>query len=191
MSDLKGNEIIGAGLAGGLIGITTASILTSKEYFSEGRGALTGSANKWGAWFGLIFASMTDLDGNDVLRSVLLGSDLLVVSTAIAAKNVEMSRGRVRLISLSGFVGIVAGFGIDLLIEVDNSQTAMGIVGISSVAGLIMGASLTKDYDRDKDFAHIINKSDYSWDISPELTLKPDPFHVGKTMPSAAIRLNF
>lgn len=192
LADADGQQVVGTGLIAGLAGITTASILTQNVYFSEGHGALTGSALKWGTWFGLVFGAVGGLEGDDLLRSTLLGSDILVVGTAIAAKNVEMSRSRERLISLSGVIGIVAGFGLDLLVQVEDAKQAFGIAGAASVAGLAMGANMTKNYDSGKDlsFNNESNK-DNAFNISPNLSIKPDPFNYGKSLTSLGIAINF
>lgn len=123
---------------------------------------------------------------------MLVASDGLVSGTAIGARKARMSEGRVRIISLMGVVGTVAGFGIDLLFEVDESSTAFSIAGIGSVAGLALGANMTKNYDRGKSLALAPEYSKgNSCRVSPQLVLRPDPFQPGKRMLSAGLRLNF
>ena len=192
LADADGKQVVGTGLIAGLTGITAASILTSNIYFSEGHGALTGSALNWGAWFGLVFGAVGGLEDDALLRSTLLGSDILVAGTAIAAKDVDMSRSRVRLISLSGVIGIVAGFGLDLLIKVDDAKQAFGIAGAASIAGLAIGANMTKNYDSGKNLAlNYRSNRNNLLSISPDLSIKPNPFNYGKSLTSFGIAVNF
>jgi hypothetical protein len=144
-----GPEIVGLGLAGGLGGIVAASILTSKYEFTEGHAALTAAAMPWGAWFGLVVAVVTESeeDDDDFHKAMLIGSDALVLTTGLLARQAEMSEKRVRLISLNGVIGSVMGLGLNLLIQPDDGDTVMAIVGAGGVAGLAAGFHLTRNVD--------------------------------------------
>ena len=187
-----GRGVIAAGLVGGLAGIAGASVLSHHVHFSEGHGALMGSALNWGAWFGFVGGTTVGAEGDNLLRAALIGSDVLVVTTGIAARKVQMSRGRVRMISLMGLVGTVAGFGVDVLVRVDNEHAAMAIAGLGGVGGLIAGARMTRDYDAGKDVA--LGSPDDAqgpWSLAPHFALTADPAHPGRMMPSAGLQLTF
>ena len=153
MSDASGNRVVGTGVATGLAGIVSAVILTHATQFSEGHAAITSSSMYWGGWFGLVVAELADHDQVDhgVLRDMLLGSDALVLTSAIAARGADLSEGRMRLINLSGVLGTVAGFGFDLLTEVQSGKVAISVAALGTVAGLSAGAAATRNYDHDRD----------------------------------------
>ncbi len=153
MADARGHDVVGIGLLSGLGSIGAAALLTHEVRFTEGHGALTNAALVWGAWLGLVSGIAFDLEGDDLLRASLVGTDALVFGTAIGARNAQMSKGRVRLISLMGVVGTVFGFGIDLLAEEDDEETAFAIAGIGTVTGLIVGGNITRNHDRGKVFS--------------------------------------
>jgi hypothetical protein len=187
-----GRGVVAAGLVGGLAGITGASILTHNIYVSEGHGALMSSAMNWGAWFGFVGGTVVGADGNNLLRCALIGSDALVVTAGIAARKVQMSRGRVRLISLMGLAGTMAGFGVDILVQVDNEHAAMALAGLGGVGGLIAGARMTRNYDEGKDVAlEMPDDHQERWAVAPHFSLAPDPARAGKLRPMAGLQLIF
>lgn len=147
LGDTDGNDVVGIGLLTGFAGIAAAAALTHQVPFSEGHGVLTGQSWLWGGWFGLCAGIAGGSEGDARLRASLLGSDILVLGTAIAAKNVRMSKNRARLITLVGIAGTAFGFGIDLLGEIDDDQAAFAIAGAGSAAGLALGAHATRHYD--------------------------------------------
>lgn len=186
IADQDGEDVVGIGELGGLAGIAAATLLTSKTDFSTGHAGLTSSGLQWGAWFGLVAGVMADHEGNDLLRDMLIGSDVLILGTGVAAKDVRMSKSRVRLINLAGVIGTVFGFGVDLFLEVDEASTALAIAGLGSVAGLAAGTELTKNYDAgkelsvlDRDGSHLRYSSmqeEKTWSVAPKFALQKDSY---------------
>ncbi|MBU8922210.1 MAG: hypothetical protein KOO63_10375 [Bacteroidales bacterium] len=201
MSDWDGEDVIGMGVLGGVAGIGAATLMTRKIDFLEGHARLTSSGLQWGAWFGLVFGIIADHDGDDLLRDMLIGSDVLILGTAITMKDVRMSKARVRLINLAGVLGTVFGFGIDLLGEVDEESTAFGIAGLGSVAGLAMGRHLTRNLDKGKDLSllkmdnsrlcYSLKKGERTWSVSPKLSFKRHPSHKNKLVPFIGLQIDF
>ncbi len=192
LSGWDGRGVTAAGLVGGLAGITGATLWTKSVYISEGRGSLMGSSMNWGAWYGLTVGVVAGLEDDNLLRAALLGSDVLVVTTGIAARNVHMSRGRVRLISLMGLVGTVAGFGLDILLRVKDGKAVMAIAGLGGAGGLFMGARMTRDYDAGKDVASAWpDHPRTTWSLSPNFTLAADPGSPNRVIPMAGFQLRF
>jgi hypothetical protein len=127
-----------------------------------------------------------------LLRATLSGSDALVVTAGIAARKVQMSRGRVRLISLMGLAGTMAGFGVDVLVRADNEHVMMAIAGLGGVGGLIAGARMTRNYDAGKDVAMGVSDDHQErWAVTPHFALGPDPARGGKLRPMAGLRMTF
>lgn len=153
VSDTDGSTAVGVSELAGLAGIGAASLLTHSIDFSEGHAAVTSSGLQWGGWFGLVFGRIFGAENDGLLASSLIGSDIAILGAAVAAKNVRMSNARARLINLSGIVGTVFGFGIDLLFEVHDDGTILGIAGLGSAAGLALGTQLTRNYDKNRDLA--------------------------------------
>jgi hypothetical protein len=192
LADWDAEDVVGASLLGGLTGIAVAVLLTQDIHITEGHGSMAGSALPWGTWFGLVIAAVADMEDDDVLSAALIGSDALVLGTVLGARNVRMSRARVRLISMMGVVGTVAGFGLDLLAQVDEASTAMAIAGLGSVGGLAAGAHMTRDYDRGKDLAsHSLKSAPTRWSVAPQVGLVKHPFRTGQVMPELSVRLSF
>jgi hypothetical protein len=103
----------------------------------------------WGTWYGTAAMLLTsrDPEGNDVLTAALVGGDLGLLVSALAAPKWELSRSRARLISVAGVAGGVAGLGLDLLLETDDTRVAILIPMLTSAAGLAAGALWTRGHD--------------------------------------------
>jgi len=184
VADMDAKDVIGLGEICGLTGIGAATYLTNKIDFSKGHAALTSSGLEWGTWFGLVLAMMADHEGDDVLRDMLLGSDIAILVTGFATRDVKMSQARVRLINLGGVIGTVFGFGLDLLIEVDESSTAFAIAGLGSVTGLASAVSLTKNYDKGNE----LSQSNLEF---PKFTFYRNPYDKKEIIPTFGFQLNF
>ena len=184
VADKEAESVIGLGEVCGLAGIGAAILLANDIDFSEGHAALTSSGLQWGAWFGLVFGEIADHDGDEVLRDMLLGSNIAILSTGVLTKDVTMSQARVRLINLGGVLGTVAGFGIDLLTQVDEASTALAIAGAGSVAGLVVTTNLTKNYDRGKELYQ--SKLEF-----PKFTLVQNPHNKRKPIPAIGFQFDF
>ena len=184
VADMEGQAVVGLGEISGLGGIAAAAYLANEIDFSEGHAALTSSGLQWGAWFGLVFAAVADHEDEDLLRDMLLGSDIAILGTGIATKNVEMSAARVRLINLGGVIGTVFGFGIDLLTEVDESSTALAVAGAGSVVGLAAAVNLTRNYDQGKE----LSRSNVKF---PQFAFHQNPHNKKEIVPTIGFQVNF
>ena len=181
---LEGSDAFGVGELSGLAGIGLATLLSKKYDFSASHAGIMSSAMNWGAWYGLVFATI--LKSGEQLRAMLIGSDLFVLGAGLSAKNIEMSKKRLRLINLSGALGIAAGFGIDMLFEVHDGPTAFAIAGLSSVAGLLIGRAMTKNYD-----ARLSFLDGASWTVSPELAVLRPLSRQGAIVPAIGFRIHY
>ena len=184
VADMDGNQVVGMGELCGLTGIGAAAYLTTQMDFSEGHAALTSSGLEWGGWFGLVFAMMANHEEDELLTDMLLGSNIAILGTGLATKDVKMSEGRVRLISLGGVIGAVTGFGVDLIARVDESSTGFAIAGAGSLAGLIAATNLTRNYDRGKELVQ--SKVEF-----PKFVLLQNPQNEREIVPGIGLQLNF
>jgi hypothetical protein len=204
VADMEGHEIVGVGALSGLAGIGAAALLTRSKDIDQGYAELTNTGLLWGAWFGLVAAAIAADENGDhddaYLTAMLIGSDALVLGTAIAAKDVNISRTRVRLINLAGVLGAVVGGGVDLLFEVDDGHTALAVAGLGSVVGLGVGAHMTRDFDKKRAMSFSpasdlkMCSSVYEgngWSVSPEFGIKKYCTKKTTLIPTVGFRLTF
>lgn len=144
-----GRDIVSSAVFGGLAGLGTSIILTANRNIRPGYATLVNFGGIWGSWFALCIAEIADLQRSETeFGFIAAGGDIGILTTAIAAKNTPMSRGRARLINIAGIVGTVFGLGTAVLAEVDKAEATFAIMGAGSIAGLLIGGSATKNYDR-------------------------------------------
>ena len=143
-------DVVTGAVIGGLTGLGTSIALTAaNKNIRPGYATLVNFGGIWGTWFALCAAEIADVQGEETeFGFIAVGGDIGVIATAIAARNTQMSRGRARLINIAGVVGTVFGLGVAVLAEVDNEQAAFAVMGAGSLAGLLLGSSATKNYDR-------------------------------------------
>jgi hypothetical protein len=147
-------ERVTAAVVGGLAGILTGALISRKP-ISSGVASTVNFGALWGTWVGLaggwIVDSEDDPDETDdddqKLIWTLVGGNAGLLATAILAPRWQLSRNRSRLISMAGLIGGLAGGGIDLLVQPDDTDVAIAIPLATSLAGLFLGAHLTRNFD--------------------------------------------
>ena len=73
-----------------------------------------------------------------------------------------------------------------------QASTAFAIAGLGSIFGLAAGAHMTRNYDRDKDFASYPLKSGRAlWSVTPQVSLIKHPFRAAQVMPAIILRSSF
>lgn len=137
-------EIFASMIVGGLAGIGAGALIARNPVRSGvSSGAQGGSM--WGSAYGAMVAGMLDREGDAILvTSLIAGNVGLLAGAALAAKH-DLSRSRVRMINLGALVGGVGGVGIDLLVQPDDEETALGIPLVTSLAGLAIAAHTTRN----------------------------------------------
>lgn len=134
-------------IAGGLVGAAAGSLL-SRRTIPAGVAAGAHYGSLWGTWLGVAGSVLGDIDNDDLMTATLLAGNAGLVAGAWLADRHTMSRNRVRLVSLGGLLGGLAGLGLDLLVQPDDDKVAVGIPLVLSGAGLAAGAYMTRDHDR-------------------------------------------
>jgi len=137
-----------AGIVGGLAGLVTGGLLAQKLHPSHGAATMVELGSLWGGWYGLAGAVVADVqEDNAALTWALMGSNVGLVASALAARSWEMGAGRARIISAAGLAGGVAGLGLDLLMNVDDETVAVLIPTVTSALGLVAGGFMTQRFD--------------------------------------------
>jgi hypothetical protein len=151
-------ERVTAAVVGGLAGIL-AGALISRKPISPGLASTVNFGALWGTWVGLAGGLIVDIeddpdetnDDDQKLIWTLIGGNAGLLTTAILAPRWQLSRNRARLISLAGLIGGLAGGGIDLLVQPDDTDVAVAIPLATSLAGLVFGAYATRTFDDGSD----------------------------------------
>ncbi|MGH7463380.1 MAG: hypothetical protein ACREMA_20415 [Longimicrobiales bacterium] len=86
-------------------------------------------------------------DGELVLT--LVGGNVGLAATALIAPGLNLSRGRARLISITGVAGVLTGTGVLLITQPDDADEDMvaGTLIAASAIGLALGTYWTRNYD--------------------------------------------
>ncbi len=134
-------------LVGSLAGLGTGIALARSVKISPGTAAMVEFSGYWATWYGLASGVLLDWHDDRLLTLTLLTGDAGVLAASLIAPGLDLSVGRARLISVSGLAGALAGLGLDLLFNVDDTKTAIAIPMAASAAGLALGAAWTSNYD--------------------------------------------
>jgi len=136
-----------AAAVGGLAGYATGILATRAFDVNTGTSEMLWHSSIWGTGYGWALGFLADQEGDDLLASALLGGNVGLVASIPASKAWNRTSGQVRLVSVAGLAGAVAGLGVDLLVNVDDEKTAVAIPTIGATLGLIGGAIITANDD--------------------------------------------
>lgn len=134
-------------VVGGLAGLGTGWALAASRPVANGTASLVSHSSFWASWFGLALGRVADLENDNLFAAILLAGDAGLLASLPASRAWQPSPSRVRLMTAAGLAGGLAGFGIDLLADVDDDRTALGVAAGTSALGLLLGAALTHDRD--------------------------------------------
>lgn len=133
-------------LVGGAAGTAAAIYLEP----SAADMALVRSGASWGT--GMAALSFTIFYGGEMrgdFTRLLVGTDLGLLTGVILADRIDVSRGRMNLINLSGYAGGVVAFGVLGTLGLDGVESPVvgGSILVLSGVGLGVGAHLTRKMD--------------------------------------------
>lgn len=151
LADVNNKAVVGASMAGGIMGFVLSSSIVKGRHISPGDATLINFGGIWGTWFSICGAMVADVqDGDNILASAIIGGDMGLLATAAWVPKLNMSRSRARLINAGGIIGTLYGLGTDILFEIDSGEPAFwGIMGLGGILGLAAGAYLTRKHDGD------------------------------------------
>ncbi len=138
------NAEVKALLVGGVIGIGSGLILANQN-IAAGDATLATHASLWGTFYGLAIGGMADLSDDDLLTAALVAGNLGLIAAIPGGRAWKPARGQIWVVSAAGIAGGVAGVGIDLLVQPEATDVAIGIPTLSATLGLVLGSVLTKN----------------------------------------------
>lgn len=142
--DPDGSDVLRSMVLGGLAGIAGGAIL-ARNPISSGTATTASFGGLWGSWFGLAGGTLLDQEDDGLLATTLLAGNAGLISAALLNRRWKLSRPRARLISIGGVMGLLGGFGLDLIFQPDSEDVAIGIPLAGSIAGLATAAVVTRD----------------------------------------------
>jgi len=132
----------------GLVAGTATGLVIARHPVSAGDASLVAHASAWGTWYGAVLATLTDAESDAGWRLVLATGNAALLAAALATPKVDVSAGRVWVTTASGIAGLVAGLGVDLLVQTDDDKAAIAIPAVTSGIGLATGWALSRGLDR-------------------------------------------
>lgn len=131
---------------GGLAGLGAGAAIARSREVGAGTATAVNLGALWGTWYGWATTVLLDLKDDDkVLALTLVGGDAGMLATALLAPSWNLTRSRARLISIAGVAGLVAGLGLDLILQPESGQTAILLPLAGSTIGLALGAAQAAD----------------------------------------------
>ncbi len=137
----------GMGLLGGAVG-TIAGVMISGRPITDAQASAANYGGLFGAWVGLSIPMILDADDKVVVSSMMGVSDLGLLVGGLMAHNLDISSDGWSRVGLWTVLGATTGFGINLIMQVDNSQLGFGIPLATSLAGAYYG--ITRQTGRDE-----------------------------------------
>jgi len=145
-------EVLSGAALAAAVGGTLAAVATSNRFeLDAGDAAIINSGALWGGISAALFVAVFDSDGRLWAPLESIGLNLGVVSGVLLARRMEVSRGHVALIDMSGLAGMVAGVALVNVIEPGSEGERLphfALIGMT--AGLVSGAYLTRNMDDPK-----------------------------------------
>ncbi len=147
--DARCNQIVGgATVAAGVAGLLWGAITADNFDLDAGDAALVNSGAQWGTVGGLLFVGAFDNDRRLYAPLGFAGLNLGLVAGSLLARRLDVSRGHVALIDLSGLAGMIAGVAlVDVIQPGQRSDRLPHFALLGMTAGLITGGFLTRNMD--------------------------------------------
>jgi hypothetical protein len=132
----------------GLVGGTAVGTFLARRPIEAGDASLVAHASVWGTWYGAVVTALADAGNDDGWKIVLGAGNAALLGAALATPTVDVTAGRVWVTTASGIAGLVAGLGMDLIVQTEDDKAAVLIPAITSTAGLAAGWVLSRGLDR-------------------------------------------
>lgn len=143
------NVRVASAMAGGVGGLALSLYTAPRLGLDAGDAALVNSGALWGAIGGSLFYAVFDEDARIFEPLVLGGLNLGILTGALMAQRVSISRGHVALIDVSGVLGMLVGSAVaDVADQEEGISERIPHGALAGMAvGLIAGTYLTRNMD--------------------------------------------
>jgi len=185
-----------AAVVGGIAGIATGGLIAAVKNPTAGDATLVMWSSFWGTWYGVATGVLVGAEDDDLLTWSLVGGNVGLVASAFGTKAFSGSAGRVWMITSAGLAGGLAGVGIDLLASVDDTKAAVMVPALTSAAGLVAGALITRDRSNAPDLGDpanaLINLNGNDWGLAMPMPLPTVLYRVapdGGTRPTIGVQV--
>lgn len=128
---------------GGLGGMALGGAIARRNHLTAGQVAYSAQGYYWGTYYALTLVAIANIDGHTG-RWILAGGDIGMLAGAAMAPE-GITAGRAWLTSAMGIAGMAAGWGVDLIIQPDNTKLLLGIPMVTSAVGLILGTRSARE----------------------------------------------
>jgi hypothetical protein len=165
--DVPDQYVTALALAGGIVGATTAKLITRFADVMPGTSAIMNSGGFWGTGAGALLAEAIFADpskGTDASRRqfgwmILGGTSIGVLTGSLVAWKIDTSRGHVLVVDIGGLAGSGLGFALGYAVgythtppmqsqSVNATQSGCQYALGGMVVGLLTAAVLAREYYR-------------------------------------------
>ena len=140
VADSEAKDILLWSTVAMLGGASAGAMVAHDRPISAGQAGLVSSAALWGGWYGLVGARIAGADrhveGDEVLATMLLSSAAGAFGGGVAAALTDLEESRLRWINFAGILGTAFGFGLDLVLQLDDDTAVWAIPGGTGFAAL-------------------------------------------------------
>lgn len=141
VADTEAEETLAWGTVGLVGGAVGTALLTRDRDITPGQAGVFLSAANWGAWFGLVGAQMADVrrdvTGDETLATLLVSSAAGGLAGGVAATAWDPRDSRLAWINLGGVLGTAFGFGLDLVLQVEDDAAVWAIPAATGLGSLV------------------------------------------------------
>ncbi len=140
---------VGMIMAGQIAGTAAGTGLWNKWRPHSGEVTVATSTGLWtGVFTAMLFGIVQpNIDFRFMLGTVLVMSDLGLVTGALASRHIQMSRGRANIINVSGGLGGLIGLGTSVILQMHDERLMLGASMLGAGAGLGLGYHFTQEWD--------------------------------------------
>ncbi len=113
--------------------------LSSRRHLDQrGRAETVGFSVLYGAWAGLATTVIADDDDDEktLVAGMMLGAPVALVTSLVATRGREVTRGQASLLRLGGYFGTWQGLGLAMLKDDIDTEAAIGAALAGGLAGM-------------------------------------------------------
>jgi hypothetical protein len=161
VADADAERVLLWGTAGLVGGTVTTAFLTRGADISAGQAGLFLSSASWASWFGLVGARIAaanrSVSDDATLATMLLASAGGGLAGGIAAMSTDLDESRLAWINLGGVLGTAFGFGLDLVLQLDDDSTVWAVPASTGLGALAFTTWATRKRHDARGFGRLLS----------------------------------